>query len=432
MKNNLSSIFPAALAAFVLTLTLSASATDTQTVLYNFQGIHTKKADGANPEGGVIADSAGNLYGTTNVGGACSFDTRQGCGIVYELSNSGGTWSETILYTFTGGADGAFPTGNLVFDASGNLYGEAAAAGASTACSDGCGTIFELSPSSSGTWTFSVIYNFTGISSGDGSAPTGGLIFDASGNLYGTATDGGTGTSNCGIGCGEVFELSPSSGGWTKTTIYNFPGGSTGEFPIGGVIFDPAGNLYGTLAQGGSFNVNGGCSGVGCGTVFRLMKVSGGWRFGLLYTFQGPRGLLPQNGVVMDAAGNLYGTTVGGGSAKNGEVFELSPTAVGQWKQTLLHSFSGNTSTDGFNPQALSIDASGNIYGMSNTVAFKLSPGSTGGWIFQILSTLAEGNAPHAPLLRDTAGNFYGVSYTSGSQSVGTVYELTPNTADAK
>jgi hypothetical protein len=132
----------------------------------------------------------------------------------------------------------------------------------------------------------------------------------------------------------------------------------------------------------------------------------------------------------MDAAGNVYGTTVSGGTFSNGEVFELSPTAAGQWKETLLHSFSGNSSTDGFNPQALSIDASGNIYGTSNAVAFKLTQASNGtGWIFQVLSKLAEGNAPHAPLLRDAAGNFYGVSYTSGSQSVGTVYKLSPVTA---
>jgi uncharacterized repeat protein (TIGR03803 family) len=409
-------------AAVVLALTATVWATDTQTVIYNFQGIHTKKADGANPQAGVIADAAGNLYGTTSYGGACTVNTRQGCGTVYELSPSSTGWTETVIYTFTGGADGSYPNGNLIFDASGNLYGTAPAGGNTTNCSAGCGVIFELSPKSGGGWTQSVIYTFAG--QPDGQAPGGGVIFDAAGNLYGVTSQGGTGTTGCYLGCGTIFELSPASGGgWTESILYSFPPTGVGIYPTAGLVFDGAGNLYGVTGEGGSTTCN---PGVGCGTVFRLANVSGTWEFGLLYTFQGPRGQSPQNRLVFDAAGNLYGTTAYGGATANGLVFELSPTAQGQWKQTLLHVFNGDS--NGFYPGALTIDASGNIFGTSNKVAFRLSPSSKGGWIFQVLSPLANGDTFMGPLLRNSVGDFFGVTYTSGTQSVGTVYELTPVT----
>ena len=409
----------------VLFAVAAAWAGDTQTTLYSFQGIHTGKADGAQPSGGLIADAAGNLYGTAYYGGAkCTLSTTKGCGTVFELSNSGGTWTETILYTFTGGADGAFPNSNLIFDASGNLYGEAFRGG-NASCNDGCGVIFELSPNSSGGWTETSAYSFTDTT--DGLNPIGGLTFDASGNLYGTTVFGGTGA--CGIGCGIIFELSPvSGGGWSKTTVYNFSNGTGGFYPVGGVIFDSAGNIYGTLSQGGSLNVNGGCSNGGCGTVFRLTKISGGWRFGLLYTFQGPKGIQPNASLVMDAAGNLYSTTnYGGSSASAGVAFELSPTTQGQWKLTLLHAFTDTT--DGHEPQGLVMDASGNLYGTSSGVAYRLSPSGSGGWEFEILTALSGGDSFNAPLLRNSAGDFYGVSYNGGATANGAVYELTPVTA---
>jgi uncharacterized repeat protein (TIGR03803 family) len=420
MTTRLWRILTPVLAACVLSLIATAAgATDTQTILYNFQGIHTKKADGANPQGGVISDSAGNLYGTTLYGGSCTYDTRQGCGIVYELSPSSTGWKETVLYTFTGEADGAYPNGNLVFDGKGNLFGTASAAGSSTACSNGCGVIFELSPKSGGGWTQSVIYAFSG--QPDGAAPGGGLIFDAAGNLYGSTSNGGA--DACGIGCGTIFELSPASGGgWTESILYAFPSTGVGLYPVGGLVMDASGTLYGVTSEGGSTTCN---PGVGCGTVFRLANVSGTWEFGLLYTFEGPRGATPLNRPVFDAAGNLYDTTAYGGATQNGVVFELSPTAVGQWKQTLLHVFDGDS--NGFYPGALTIDASGNIYGTSNGVAFKLNQSTKGGWIFSVLSPLANGDAALSPLLRNSAGDFFGVSYTGGTQSVGTVYELSPS-----
>ena len=401
--------------------TAAGWSSDTQTVLYTFQGIHTGKSDGSSPYGGLLADSAGNLYGTTYYGGtACALLKTKGCGTVYEVSpSSSGAWTETVLYRFSGGADGAFPTSKLLSDASGNMYGTTYDGGSTAQCSAGCGTIFELSPSASG-WTFTTIYTFAGGS--DGSNPECGLIFDASGNLYGTTAFGGDMT--LGIGGGTVFELALSAGGWTKTILFTFPNSgslSQGVFPIAGLTFDAAGNLYGTASQGGSFNQNGGCSNGGCGTVFRLTPSSTGWRYGLLYTFQGPKGIQPNASLVIDQTGNLYGTT-NNALAGAGVVFELSPTAQGQWKLTLLHVFNGS---DGIVPQGLLMDASGNLFGTSSAVAYKLSPSNSGGWVFQILSTLADGDSA-GPLLRDAANNLYGVTYGGGSQEAGTVYELSP------
>jgi len=255
-----------------------------------------------------------------------------------------------------------------------------------------------------------------------------GLVFDAAGNLYGATSQGGN--STCGQGCGTVFELSPSSSGWTKKTLHSFSFSTSanlgGIYPVGGVILDASGNIYGTLSQGASTTCN---PGSGCGSVFRLTKGSVGYTFNLLYPFQGPRGQQPINNLVMDAAGNLYGTTPYGGPTQSGLVFELSPTTQGQWKETLLHVFNGTT--EGFFPQAVTIDAAGNIYGTSNGVAFRLTP-SSGGWQFQILSRLSSGDSSNAPLLRDANANMYGVTYTGGSQTAGTVYELSPSITAAK
>jgi len=203
------------IAAF-LCLSITAGATDKQTILYSFNG----KSSGNTPMGGLVADAAGNLYGTTAYGGAnisqCLWSTK-GCGTVFELSpNSSGGWTETVIYSFTGGNDGAFPEGNLIFDAKGNLYGVAARGGASYD-----GTVFELSPSSSG-WTETTLHTFTGEPDGDG--PLGGLGMDAGGNLFGTTLYGGVDACNT-LACGTVFEVSPNSDGtWTETVIHAFTG----------------------------------------------------------------------------------------------------------------------------------------------------------------------------------------------------------------
>lgn len=228
-------------------------------------------------------------------------------------------WSqptEQVLYNFKGGSDGAEPDASLVFDGAGNLYGTTYYGGA-----NGSGTVFELTPSKAG-WTETVLHSFTG---SDGALPSAGLILDGGGNLYGTTQAGGA------AGFGVVFELSPSRAGWTETVLYSFTGGNDGRGPVGGVVFDSGGNLYGTTSGGGYP--------IGGGTVFELTPSGGGWTENILYAFNAsngaPNGSGLHAGVVFDRAGNLYGTTVFGGTNYWGTIFELTPSN-GNWIETTL------------------------------------------------------------------------------------------------
>jgi uncharacterized repeat protein (TIGR03803 family) len=199
-------------------------------VLHKFSG-----ADGSSPVGGLIFDAAGNLYGTTANGGTFTGET----GVVFKLQpNQDGTWTESVLYNFTGASDGGFSFAGLTFDAAGNLYGTTLGGG-----THGYGVVFKLTPSASGTWTESVLHSFTGGS--DGGLPWGGVIFDTAGNLYGTAND--RGNPACTFGCGVVFKLIPTPKGWTETVLHSFAG--VGKYPEASVIFDPAGNIYGTTSN---------------------------------------------------------------------------------------------------------------------------------------------------------------------------------------
>ena len=233
-----------ALMALTFALAATASAQYTGTILYTFAG----GTDGANPESSLVADSAGNLYGATGAGGIDTY-CYGGCGTVFELSPSASGWTETILYTFTGLLDGGLPWSSLVFDASGNLYGETRIGGPGQ-----FGTVFKLSRNSNGTWTETVLYGFKGAlgQSTDGDEPIGGVVFDAKGNLYGTTSlGGGKGVTTCSFfstdGCGTVFKLTPtSSGEWKETQLYAFSGTTDGAIPFGGVSFDSKGNLVGT------------------------------------------------------------------------------------------------------------------------------------------------------------------------------------------
>jgi hypothetical protein len=330
-----------------------------RTVLYRFSG----GSDGGNPFAGLVIDSNGNLYGTTVWGGL-------GHGVVFELSPTAtGVWVETVLYGFQGGNDGYYPEGSLVFDAAGNLYGTTYGGGTGL-CGFAvtCGTVFELSRNSNGGWNETVIYNFNSVS--DGAFPQVGMIFDPHGNLYGTTAAGGN-TSNtyCGYpyyGCGTVFELSPSSaGGWTKTTLYTFSDGPDGASPDAGLIFDAAGSLYGTAAGGGDIN---GCNYFGCGVVFKLSPNSAaGWTETVLHAFKsngsniGAGGGAPIASLVFDSAHNLYGTASQGGSLGAGVVFKLSHSPSKSWQETLLHAFSG---PDGAGPASgLLLDSAGTLIG---------------------------------------------------------------------
>jgi uncharacterized repeat protein (TIGR03803 family) len=300
-------------------------------VLHNFG----PSPDGAYPIANVIFDSAGNLYGTTFYGGTseCSYD--EGCGTVFRLTpHKNGQWKEKVLYSFTGGGDGCSPN-SLIFDADGNLYGTASGDGGIDGPCGG-GTVFELSPGTNDNWTFKVLYGFT--DGGDGGYPFG-LTFDSSGNLYGTTFEGGASDA------GTVFELVPGTNGtWKEKVLHSFIyNGTDGYYPNAGVVLDANGNLYGMTCCGGNRSV---CDD-GCGTIFEIVRGNNGkWKEKVLRRFNGKDGWSPSDSLILDTAGNLYGTTERGGSNKYGNVFELTPSANGRWREKELFTFSGQSEGD--------------------------------------------------------------------------------------
>jgi uncharacterized repeat protein (TIGR03803 family) len=331
--------------------------------LYSFQAAN----DGAYPYAGVTIGADGAIYGTTYQGGdgGCS----GGCGTVYKVTPPASAcktaicpWNETVLYRFTGGADGANPRSAVVFDQGGNLYGSTILGGA------GSGTVYQLAPTGAG-WTESTVHSFG--SGSDGAQPFGGLIVDITGNLYGTTMAGGD------FGLGTIYQLTPSGSGWTENILYAFSGGTDGANPWAGLTFDGSGGLYGSALNGG------GAPGDG-GTVFELSPSGGNWILSVLHTFAGVDngGLQPYGGVIRDSDGNLYGTTGSGGPYQgDGTVFELTPSGGG-WTFTTLHGFLGGD--NGLDPfDALVLDASGNLYGTAtyggthgDGVIFQITPGA--------------------------------------------------------
>ena len=309
----------------VFKLTHNANGTWTESVLYTFPG----DASGSGP-GKLITDRLGNFYGVAVADGLMGclpngWDGWDGCGVVFKLTLAeDGTWSQSVLYSFTGSTDGAAPAGGMTIDAAGNLYGTTWAGGL-TGCTGGttygCGVVFKLAENSDGTWTETVLHTFgKWIDSRDGSSPDADLIIDAAGDLYGTASMGGS------KGCGVVFKLSPTSTRWTESVLHTFgmwPNSRDGCDPAAGLIFDAAGNLYGTTVDGGGGI---GCS--SCGVVFKLTPTSTGWKETVLHHFgawaKSRDGAFPEAGLVMDSAGNLYGTTVSGYPISRGDVFEIT------------------------------------------------------------------------------------------------------------
>ncbi len=401
--------------AFAMFLTLGGRAwASSETVLYTFQ----QGGNGGNyPEGGLIFDSDGNLYGTTCCGGA--YDA----GTVFELKDSSGGWTETVLYSFTGGSDGGSPAAHLIFDKAGTLYGTTSGGGGG-GCQGGCGVVFKLTKSG-GKWKESVLHVFHN-NGKDGFDPLAPLVFDASGNLYGTTTGGGS------YEFGTVFELVPGSGGvWKEKLIHTFTGYEDGASPLGALIFDPQGDLYGTASSGG----------LGRGTVFELVHKKKGWSEIVLHAFplnQGPDGQTPTAGVIADTAGNLYGTTATGGSYSLGTVFELEKTKSG-WTEGVLYSFCPGQSqcTDGSGPveDGVTLDSSGNLYGMTCCggldygVVFELTF-SGGNWQETVLYSFTGGSDGEYPtdegnLVFDNEGNLYGEA-GGGTGGVGVVFDVTP------
>jgi uncharacterized repeat protein (TIGR03803 family) len=368
--------------------------------LHSFQGGN----DGVQPTGSLIQDQTGNLYGTTSGGGGGGGCPKgnDGCGTVFELAPDG---TESVLYAFAGGCDGDGPEGALLTDKVGNFYGTTSGGGD---CADdgGYGTVFRLAPDG----TETVLYTFKG--GKDGYNPISTLIMDKKGNLYGTTIFGGK-PNACGHnGCGTVFEVTPDG---NKKTLHEFQKGD-GVYPYAGLTMDQAGNLYGTTFEGGS---SPNCD-IGCGTVF---KIAPDGTESILYSFQGGSdGSLPRSGLIADDAGNFYGTTEAGGSANYGTVFKVTPDGT----ETVLYSFLSNATGDG--PLAgVILDKAGNLYGTTADgggsgagcrgfgcgVVFKLAPDGTE-TVLEVFKA-AHGRTPYAGLLLGKNDILYGTTTAGGA-----------------
>ena len=399
----------------MVVLPVSVAHAQTYTVLHSFQ----RTNDGAYPLAGLTMDRSGNLFGTASAGGlvqAC----QGGCGTVFELMNRHGAWvfaplhaftgyndgfvpasrltigsngvlygstlyggllggpgagmifsleppahasgrlfapwTESIIYSFGNPPDGANPWGDMVFDQQGNLY--ASTFGGGVPCASGyyCGTVYELTPHA-GSWTENILYTFN---QQFFSSPRSGVIFDGSGRLVGTASNG----------YGQVYSLTNSGSQWVIDTLYAFQQGNDASTPAGNVVLDPSGNLYGATVYGGLNDI---------GAVYELTPTAGGWSERVLYNFDGPSGSKPMAGLTRDAAGNLFGTTCYGGANNQGTVFKLTPDGSGNWTETTVHEFAGSEGDCPFG--TLVIDGSGNIYGTTEYggdrgvgVVFEITP----------------------------------------------------------
>lgn len=342
----------------------------TETVLHVFG--HGN--DGRVPLGRLVMDNVGNLYGTTTEGG--DYVLR---GTVFELSPKvGGGYEEKVLHSFLVGYD---PLAGVILDAAGNLYGTTYLGGSSR-CNglDGCGTVFKLAPDGKGGWTETTLHVFEGGS--DGAFPIGGLVMDRAGNLYGTTSRGGR--NNTCTDCGTIFRLVPEAGGgYRESVLHSFHGIFDGAEPHSGLIIDAAGKLYGTASRGGNYD-NCAIAGTGCGTVFSINRNGSGWTVRGLHSFGNldtHDGSLPLGDLIIDSAGNLYGTTRDGGNRTGeGTVFKLSPTSTNRYSETVLYNFAGGS--DGKSPYAgLAMDSAGNLYGTTFSggihiwgTAFKIAP----------------------------------------------------------
>jgi uncharacterized repeat protein (TIGR03803 family) len=390
--------------AFALVFGLGAFATlqaqaQTFSVIYNF-GTGGNNG-GLNPVAGLVMDAAGNLYGTTSIGGS------SGDGVVFKMTESG---AETILYTFAGGTDGANPEAGLLMDSAGNLYGTTYAGG-----TNGVGTVFKVTQSGQET----VLYNFAGGAT-DGANPQSSLIIDEAGNFYGTTFAGGE------YGAGTVFRLSTTG---KESVLYSFGNGADGANPVAGVTRDAKGYLYGTTSAGGTSSY---------GTVFQLIPVvANGSKYGrevILHNFTHQNdGDVPYAGLIFDKAGNLYGAATGGGVNSGGTIFELSPSAEG-WNFTVLYSLPGWDISGAFSN--LFLDSSGNIWGTTHCdgtfeagTVYELT-NSAGSWTYNSMYVFTGGNDgsySYSTLVFDKQGNLYGTTKGGGdAYGFGVVFTITP------
>lgn len=411
-----------AVAVFFATFATSQVVGQTFETIYSFTG----GSDEGFPAGALISDGHGNLFGETE-------GTQNSFGSVFELSPaSGGGWTLKTLYAFQGGSDGLFPVGGLAFDKHGNLFGTTAFGGTGTvaSCTKQCGTVFELSPDGSGGWQKKEVYQFQG--GLDGASPISGVVIDAAGNLFGTTSFGGANCSPFGQqGCGTVFELSPTSSGWSETILHDFSHGNCSTClttPQGGLLFDAQGNLYGTVSFGGPKSG---------GAVFKMIQSNGSWTYRVIHNFSGGNdGLSPYGTLTFDSQGRLYGTTLAGGLFNDGTVFLLTLQPSGYWLNRVIHNFNG---TNGWGPfSGVVLDAAGNVYGTTGNggggtncidgcgIAYKLTAVSSTSWKMSVLhrfSGLDDGKFPNA-LFRDGVGNLFGTTNEGGADGLGSIFEI--------
>jgi uncharacterized repeat protein (TIGR03803 family) len=366
---------------------------------------------GDNPVTGLTFDQSGNLYGSTIGGGLYPNGT------VFEMTNSGGVWAYTIAYNFGSiPHDGYYSASPLVFDADGNLYGTTQQGG-----THGEGTVFQLVRSQSGVWTENQLYSFQGGT--DGAYPQGNIALDSEGNIYGTTTSGG---SSSGYGYGTVFQVAPAGNGtWRERLLHRFTGGIDGNFPYGGLTIDGSGNLFGTTMDGGA---------EGYGVVFELIRSGNARQMRIIHTFDSCASSQPFGNLIVDASGNLYGTTAQCG----GSVFEMTPVSS-SWRFHTLYTFSGETAPI-FPYDGVVRDSSGNLYGTSyfggtqnEGTVFEVSPTNSGKWTMQVLHSFSynivgplDGFYPEGGLVIDSFGNLYGTTFYGGYSNEGTVFEVTP------
>jgi hypothetical protein len=428
--------------SIVLALTvvlLHTAQAQTLTVLHEFMG----HDDGARPGAGMTMDRAGNLYGSTMYGGDWSCTGLEaggggsppGCGVLFKMKKTGSGWVLDPLYVFPGDLQDYLPNypGGLAIGPNGSLYGINFLGGNGA---DGPGDLYNVVPPPSAPvsvispWSYNVLWYFTGYADGANATRSAPLIFDQAGNIYGTTGWGGPGTDNYGV----VYEATRSGSSWTVNGLYSFLGGTDGQGPAG-VVFDDVGNLYGVTVSGG----NSDC-GVfhGCGTVFELSPSQSGWTKTILHVFQqGIDGGTP-GPLIRDSHGNLYGITMQYGPDNNGgTVWEMSPSNGG-WTFKVIHAFPTYT-VDDYGPYALTMDAAGNLYGISSWgghnnwgFLFKLTP-SNGSWIYTELYDFGtapgqtDGCVPQGAPLLDAGGNIYGLNEFCGSAAdIGNVWMFTP------
>jgi uncharacterized repeat protein (TIGR03803 family) len=384
----------------------------TYTVIHNFVG----SLDGSEPTSGVTIDRAGNLYGTTFFG-------DQATGTTYKMTHRSAGWLLVPLYYFTNMPTGVIPYDRPIIGPDGALYFTTAFGGVGPCFTynntTGCGVFLRMTPLPTfpstplTPWVEDAFYLFTGGADG-GNPYSADLVFDTAGNIYGTAFNGGSTT--CNSGCGVVYKMTKTNNSWTESVVYSFTNSNDGSHPWGGITLDQAGNLYGTSSAGGAN---------GFGTVYELTPSGSGWTFRTLYSFQGQAdGGVPYAGLVFDQVGNLWGATTSYGSGNGGTVFELTPSGS-NWNFTTIYDFAGPNG--GFNPGPaanLALDSRGNIYGTTHLdglynfgSVFKLSPNGSGYTYTSLHDFTAgtDGGDPRSNVTFDANGNMYGTASAGGT-----------------